>query len=155
MPNNLKVKTLLRGTAMAATTMFLLLMMGCGFWQMRPATVLHNSPQTVSKVRRLVGDELPVEETWYTQVPVFTGHGPEFIRVRFSAGKRDEVRRLLRSRCRTGGRALPQEPPESSSMPWDAPKDPIEPYTCGESFGDYFLDFGTSGDTVLLYDPGH
>jgi hypothetical protein len=76
-----------------------------------------------------LGAEAPILETWYSQNVEFTGHGAEYLRLRFSPNARPAIQAALAGHCRA---ALVSEwsllagiKPYASSMPWDPPAVPV------------------------------
>ncbi len=118
-----------------------------------PSFAKHNDPQIAARVRDMLGPNVPIEETWYSQGKVFTGRGAEYLRLRFPKESRATVQTILRDKCTArDGYTFPFNfTPEAFFMKWDPVEQPIEPYTCGG----YAVDFGASGDSLLFFEPGH
>ena len=124
----------------------------------RPAEVHHNQHHAMAA--KLVGGEAPILETWYSQDVVFSGHGGEYLRIRFPREGRAAIEAALAGHCRVKPapefrwQLLSTSRPTAKSMPWDPPATPVTPRLCGPDPG-FQTDFGTSGDSLLLYYEGH
>ncbi len=87
-------------------------------------------------------------------------NGSEYLRVRFPRERRAAIEAALASRCRVKPESemrwslLSTSKPTAKSMPWDPPAAPLLPRLCGPDPG-YQTDFGSSGDSLLLYYEGH
>jgi hypothetical protein len=122
------------------------------FWgpQFVPPIAKHNSPSSTAWVRELLGQDVPIAETWYAEDNTFVGRAPRYLRFRFAWSDRAAVEQALRTRCTVGGELDSLRVPEAWLMKWDPPKAPVQPHTCG----DYAVDFGASGDSLLFYEKG-
>lgn len=125
----------------------------------RPAEVHHNRHHAMAV--ELVGGEVPILETWYSQDRVFTGHGGEYLRIRFAPENRAAMEAAVAKHCRVAPASemrwalLTTSKPTASSMPWDPPSASVTPpRVCGQGPG-FQAEFGTSGDSLLLYFEGH
>jgi hypothetical protein len=124
----------------------------------QPPEVRHNLDHEMAA--QLVGTEAPILETWYSQDLVFPGHGSEFLRIRFSRERRAAIEAALVSHCRVAPASevrwslLSTSRPIAKSMPWDPRSTPTAPRLCGPDPG-FQTDFGSEGDSLLLYYEGH
>lgn len=88
----------------------------------RPAEVLHNLHHAMAT--GLVGAEAPILKTWYSEDVVFSGHGSEYLRVRFPRERRAAIEAALAGRCRVNPESevrwslLSTSKPTAKSMPW-------------------------------------
>lgn len=125
----------------------------------QPAEVHHNRHHAMAA--ELLGSGVPVLETWYSQDRVFTGHGGEYLRIRFARENRAAMEVSLSKHCRekldSGARwsLLPGSHPSASSMPWDPPAAASSKLRLCGSRPSYQAAFGASGDSLLLYYEGH
>jgi hypothetical protein len=127
------------------------------FWgpQFLPVFADHNDPNIAEHLHRMIGTEVPVEDTWSAGNKTFVGSGPSFIYMRFPRGSRSLVQNALRANCVPSSGLPSDQSPEAWFMHWDPPEHPIDPYTCSLYGAPELVDFGRSGDTLLFFHPGH
>lgn len=114
-----------------------------------PSFAEHNRAEAETIIRELLGPDMPIAETWFSRGKNFVGRPEEYFRVRFPKEARENVRKVLHTKCKAkpAGFAFPPRDIQTWFMTWDPPMESDEPYFCSG----YDVDFGTSGDSLIIY----